>query len=89
MSYTPTIAFPGFLKKGELLLSLLLFLLLRTCELPQSGSGCTDLHGEIKVPLHRDQGCFLDESYTSEAEAKYIQKERFTLSTGKQCEKFK
>lgn len=27
MSYTPTIAFPGFLKKGELLLSLLLFLL--------------------------------------------------------------
>jgi len=64
-------------------------LLLRTCELPQSGSGCTDLHGEIKVPLHRDQGCFLDESYTSEAEAKYIQKERFTLSTGKQCEKFK
>lgn len=55
----------------------------RACELPQSGSGCTDLHGEIKVPLHRNQGCFLDDSYTSKAEAKYIQKEKFTLSTGK------
>lgn len=44
--------------------------------MPQSGSGCTDLHREIKVPLLKDHGCFLDDSYTSVAEAKHLLKER-------------
>lgn len=40
-------------------------LLLRACELPQSGSSCPNLHRGIKVPLLKDPGYFLHDSHTS------------------------